>query len=171
MSVVLRLVWICCALALLVDSSARADEQQPESVRVVGSPVVVALVQAWGKSLAGRGIVVRTAARGSSTGPPALLAGTAHFAAMTRELSTAEEEAFRSRVGRVPVRIPVGFDALGIFVNTRNPVERLTLPQLDAVFSANRRCGGPRALHRDGDEAHTQGLDLLLLALGARLAG
>ncbi len=111
----------------------------------------MALVEAWGESLTGRGIIVQTDARGSSTGPPALLAGSADLAAMTRALSAAEREAFRSRVGREPVGIPVAVDALGIFVNTRNPIERLTLPQLDGVFSASRRCGGPHALRTWGD--------------------
>ncbi len=138
------------ASALLV-GSALADDLQRGPVRVVGSPTVIALVEAWAEPLASRGIVVRADARGSSTGPPALLAGSADLAAMTRTLSPAEREAFRNRLGREPVGIPVAVDALGIFVNTRNPIERLTLPQLDGVFSANRRCGGPRALRTWGD--------------------
>ncbi len=138
------------AFALLV-GSARANDLQRDPVRVVGSPTVIALVEAWAEPLAGRGIVVQADARGSSTGPPALLAGSADLAAMTRTLSAAEREAFRNRVGREPVGIAVAVDALGIFVSTRNPIERLTLPQLDGVFSASRRCGGPRLLRTWGD--------------------
>ncbi len=143
---------IGCALALaLLVSPALADETQHDPVRVVGSPTVVALVEAWAKPLAERGILVRADGRGSSTGPPALLGGSADLAAMTRPLSDGEREAFRNQVGREPVGIPVAVDALGIFVNTRNPIERLTLAQLDAVFSTSRRCGGPRALRTWGD--------------------
>ena len=152
MSVALGFSGIGSALALaLFVNPALADDLQRDPVRVVGSQTVIALVEAWAEPLAGRGIVVQADARGSSTGPPALLAGSADLAAMTRTLSPAEREAFQNRVGREPVGIPVAVDALAIFVNTRNPIERLTLLQLDGVFSANRRCGGPRALRTWGD--------------------
>jgi phosphate transport system substrate-binding protein len=80
--------------------------------------------------------------RGSSTGPPALLAGRAQIAAMSRPLNPAERRAFERRFGMEPRVVTLALDALVFFVNEENPVERVTLAQLDAVFSKSLRCGG-----------------------------
>lgn len=45
---------------------------------------------------------------------------------------------------------PAASPALGIFVNRRNPLSRLTLAELDAVFSRTRRRGYPEPIVRWG---------------------
>jgi len=39
------------------------------------------------------------------------------------------------------VQIPIALDAINVIVHADNPVTALTLPQLDAIFSQNRRRG------------------------------
>jgi phosphate transport system substrate-binding protein len=79
---------------------------------------------------------------GSSIAPPALLEGRSQLAPMTRRMTSAEEEAFAARGGARPTAFTVAADALAIFVNRDNPVTRLTLQQVDAIFSSTRERGG-----------------------------
>ena len=41
-----------------------------------------------------------------------------------------------------PTAIRVAVDALAVYVNKDNPLEQLTLQQVDAIFSKGRACGG-----------------------------
>ena len=81
---------------------------------------------------------------GTLNGFHALMAGETDLAPMGRELWPDEAAAYASlHAGQVPFEIRVargGFNtqqrttAQAVFVNARNPIERITLPQLAAVF-------------------------------------
>ncbi|HBZ68838.1 MAG TPA: phosphate-binding protein [Deltaproteobacteria bacterium] len=79
--------------------------------------------------------------KGSSTAPPALIAGTAQLGPMSREMKPSELDEFEKKYGYKPTQIRVAIDALAVYVNKDNPLSKLTLPQVDAVFSKTRRCG------------------------------
>jgi phosphate transport system substrate-binding protein len=53
-----------------------------------------------------------------------------------------EIQAFEQRNGYKPTPIAVAIDALAVFVHKDNPIEGLTLQQIDAIFSSTRTCGG-----------------------------
>jgi phosphate transport system substrate-binding protein len=78
---------------------------------------------------------------GSSTAPPALTESTAMLAPMSRGMRQSEIQAFEERFGYPPTELPVAVDMLAVYVNRDNPIESLSLPQVDAIFSATRRCG------------------------------
>jgi phosphate transport system substrate-binding protein len=86
-------------------------------------------------------VAVEIEGKGSSTAPPALLESTAQLGNMSRRIRGVEEDAFEDRFGYQPVRFNVALDTVGVFVNRANPVESLTVSQVDAVFSRTRRCG------------------------------
>jgi len=44
----------------------------------------------------------------------------------------------------------VAIDVLAVYVNRDNPIEGLTIPQVDAIFSATRRCGHAQNITRWG---------------------
>jgi phosphate transport system substrate-binding protein len=79
--------------------------------------------------------------KGSSTAPPALIAGTAQLGPMSREMKGTEVDAFEKKYGYKPTQIRTSVDALAVFVNKDNPIKCLTIPQVDAVFSKSRRHG------------------------------
>jgi phosphate transport system substrate-binding protein len=79
--------------------------------------------------------------KGSSTAPPALIAGTAQLGPMSRAMKGTEIDQFEKKYGYKPTPIRTSVDALGVFVNKDNPVKCLTIPQVDAVFSKSRRHG------------------------------
>ncbi|MDP3936818.1 MAG: phosphate ABC transporter substrate-binding protein, partial [Deltaproteobacteria bacterium] len=81
---------------------------------------------------------------GSSTAPPALISGTAQIGPMSRAMKSTEIDAFESKFGYKPTQISVALDGLAVYVNKDNPLESVTLPQLDAVFSKTRLGGAPK---------------------------
>lgn len=81
--------------------------------------------------------------KGSSTAPPALIAGTSQLGPMSREMKGEEIQAFEKKFGYKPTAIRVALDALAIYVNKDNPVPQLTMPQVDAIFSSTRKGGAP----------------------------
>jgi phosphate transport system substrate-binding protein len=85
---------------------------------------------------------VQIEGKGSSTAPPALIAGTAQLGPMSREMKGTETDQFEKKYGYKPTPIRTSVDALAIFVNKDNPIKCLTLAQADAVFSKSRRRGG-----------------------------
>ena len=93
-------------------------------------------------------VTVELQASGSAAAPTALAEGTANLGAMSRLMSQAELQQFLLRRGFMPTAIPVGQDALALIVHPDNPVDVLSLEQIDALFSETRLCGG-RALPRD----------------------
>jgi phosphate transport system substrate-binding protein len=87
---------------------------------------------------------------GSSTAPPAVTEGTAQFGPMSRAMRQSEIDAFEQRHGYPPTAVPVAIDLLAVYVNRDNPIQGLSVAQVDAIFSATRRCGHPNDITRWG---------------------
>ncbi len=87
-------------------------------------------------------VQIQIEGKGSSTAPPALMEGTVQLGNMSRPMKLEEVDAFESAFGYEPTRLGVALDTLAVFVNKDNPVESLTVPQVDAIFSKSRKCGG-----------------------------
>jgi phosphate transport system substrate-binding protein len=85
---------------------------------------------------------IQVEGKGSSTAPPALISGTAQFGPMSRAMRPTEIDQFERKHGYKPTQIRTSYDALAVYVNKDNPLDRLTLAQADAVFSKSRRRGG-----------------------------
>lgn len=109
----------------------------------VGSDTLANLMTLWAEDFKRvyPNVNIQIQAAGSSTAPPALTERTANIGPMSREMKDNEIEAFESRYGYKPTAVPVAIDALAVYVHKDNPIEGLSLPQVDAVFSSNQRCG------------------------------
>lgn len=88
--------------------------------------------------------------KGSGTAPPALIAGTAHFGPMSREMRGRELDEFENRYGYPVTPLPTSIDMLAVYVNKDNPIEGLSLQQVDAIFSNSRRGGYEEDITRWG---------------------
>jgi phosphate transport system substrate-binding protein len=84
---------------------------------------------------------VQIEGKGSSTAPPALIAGTAQLGPMSREMKGSEIDQFEKKYGYKPTALRTSVDALAVFVNKDNPIKCLSLGQVDAIFSKSRRRG------------------------------
>ena len=111
----------------------------------VGSDTLNDLMGYWAEGFQKQypNVRIQIEGKGSSTAPPALIAGTAQLGPMSREMKPSETDEFEKKYGYKPTPIRVAIDALAVYVSKDNPLTKLTLPQVDAVFSKTRRCGLP----------------------------
>ncbi len=114
----------------------------------IGSDTLNNLMTFWAEAFhaAYPSVRVQVEGKGSSTAPPALIEATAQLGPMSRAMKADELDAFEKKFGYPPTQIRVAVDALAVYVAKDNPLEKLTLPQVDAIFSKSRRCGEPTAL-------------------------
>ncbi|MCM2258374.1 MAG: PstS family phosphate ABC transporter substrate-binding protein [Vicinamibacteria bacterium] len=84
---------------------------------------------------------VQVEGKGSSTAPPALIAGTAQFGPMSRSMKGAEIDQFEQKYGYKPTQLRTSYDALAVYVSKDNPIEKLTMAQVDAIFGKSRKRG------------------------------
>ena len=89
--------------------------------------------------------------KGSGTAPPALVSGTAHFGPMSRPMKGDEIDNFERRYGYKPTELNTSIDMLAVYVHKDNPIECLTLQQVDAIFSKTRRGGNAENIRTWGD--------------------
>ncbi|CAG1008483.1 Phosphate-binding protein PstS [Myxococcaceae bacterium] len=123
----------------------------------VGSDTLNNLMTLWAEGFRKEypNVRIQVEGKGSSTAPPALISGTAQLGPMSREMKPTEIDEFEKKYGYPPTAIGVAIDALEVFVNKDNPLNQLTLPQVDAIFSKTRLCGGRANLSTWGDVGAT----------------
>jgi phosphate transport system substrate-binding protein len=111
----------------------------------VGSDTLNNLMTYWAEEFRAKypNVNIQVEGKGSSTAPPALIQGTAQLGPMSRKMKDSEIEKFEERYGFKPTAIGVALDSLGVFLNKDNPIDALSLQQLDAIFSKNRKGGAP----------------------------
>ena len=114
------------------------------NINSVGSDTLANLMTLWAEEFKRLypNVNVQIQAAGSSTAPPALTESTSNFGPMSRMMKDKEIAAFESKHGYKPTPIAVAIDALAVYVNKDNPIEGLSISQIDAIFSATRKCGG-----------------------------
>lgn len=123
------------------------------SLSSVGSDTLANLMTLWAEEFKRLypNVTIQIQAAGSSTAPPALTEGTATLGPMSRQMKSEELESFEAKHGYKPTAIPVAVDALAVYVHKDNPIKGLSVPQVDAIFSATRACGYERDLQTWGD--------------------
>ena len=110
----------------------------------IGSDTMNNLMTLWGEAFAKiyPNVKIQVEGKGSSTAPPALIAGTAQFGPMSRAMRGTEIDQFESKFGYKPTQLRTSYDALAVYVNKDNPLEKATLAEVDGAFSKSRRRGG-----------------------------
>ena len=132
--------------ALMVDKKLpayKATSGVSGNVKSVGSDTLNNLMTLWAEGFRRSypDVKIEIEGKGSSTAPPALIAGTSNFGPMSRAMKSKEMDAFEKKFGYKPGRIRVAVDALAVFTNKDNPLKCLSLPQVDAIFSKTRKGG------------------------------
>ena len=143
-------------------AAVSVDKELPEYQKVsgvsgnlssVGSDTLANLMTFWAEEYKRQypSVNIQIQAAGSSTAPPALTEGTSNMGPMSRKMKNKELEAFEKKYGYKPVAIRVAIDALAVYVHKDNPIKGMTIPQVDAVFSATRKCGARKDVSTWGD--------------------
>ncbi len=154
-------VLIMMFLAAPVFAGVEVDSNLPDytqtggvsgAIKSVGSDTMNNLMTLWAEGFLKMypNVQVEIEGKGSSTAPPALIAGTSNFGPMSRQMKSKEEDAFEKKFGYKPIQLETSIDMLAVYVNKDNPVEGLTLPQCDAIFSKTRKLGYPENITRWG---------------------
>lgn len=123
--------------------SYKATSGVSGNLNSIGSDTLNNLMTYWAEGFKKKypNVNIQIEGKGSSTAPPALIAGTAQLAPMSREMKGKEIEDFEKKYGYKPTKIGVALDSLAVFVNKDNPVKALSLDEIDAIFSKNHKRG------------------------------
>ena len=110
----------------------------------IGSDTLNNLMTLWAESFQAiyPNVHVQIEGKGSSTAPPALIEGTSQLGPMSRAMKSSEIDKFEARHGYKPFQIGVALDALAVFVHKDNPIDGLSLEQIDSIFSNTFKRGG-----------------------------
>lgn len=139
-------------LAASAIAAPKVDDSIPDYVKSsgvsgnlssVGSDTLANLMTLWAEEYKRTypSVNIQIQAAGSSTAPPALTEGTSNLGPMSRKMKDKEVEAFEKKYGYKPTPIRVAIDALAVYTHKDNPIEGLTIPQVDAIFSSTGKCG------------------------------
>jgi phosphate transport system substrate-binding protein len=146
------------ALALLTGSPLAAQPAQVDpsippyakasgvsgNLSSIGSDSLNNLMTFWAEGFGRQypNVRIQIEGKGSSTAPPALIAGSAQLGPMSRAMKAEEIDEFEKKHGYKPSVARVAVDGLAVYVHKDNPLDRLTLQQVDAIFSKTRKMGG-----------------------------
>ena len=113
------------------------------SLSSIGSDTMNNMMTFWAETFRKMypNVKIQVEGKGSTTAVPALINGTAQFGPMSREMRAAEIDQFEAKYGYKPTQLRTSYDALAVYVNKDNPIEKLTLAQVEAIFSKSRRRG------------------------------
>ena len=109
----------------------------------IGSDTLNNLMTYWAEGFKKKypNVNVQIEGKGSTTAPPALIAGTAQLGPMSRMMKSSEVESFEKKYGYKPTKIGVALDSLAVYVNKDNPIKSLSLDEVDAIYSSTRKRG------------------------------
>lgn len=151
----LRKLTIAAAMvATFARAQVQVDPKLPEykqvqgvsgSLKSIGSDTMNNMMTLWAEGFLAMypNVQIEIEGKGSSTAPPALIAGTSQFGPMSREMKSKELDEFEKVYGYKPTPLATSIDMLAVYVHKDNPIPGLTLPQVDAIFSKNRKGGHP----------------------------
>jgi phosphate transport system substrate-binding protein len=140
----------CAVPAFATDEVAQLPKyEKPASAKLsgtldsVGSDTMNNLMTYWAEGFKRHfpDVKLQVEGKGSSTAPKALIGATAHFGPMSRAMKQEEIDEFEKKFGYKPTEIKTALDALAVFVHKDNPLESLSMEQVDAIFSITRNYG------------------------------
>ena len=113
-------------------------------IKSVGSDSMNSLMTQWTEKFKEyyKGVRTEVEGQGSSKAMPALIEGAASFGPMSRDIKSNEIADFEKKYGYKPVLLPTSIDLLAVYVNRDNPLQSLSMEQVDAIFSGTRKLGG-----------------------------
>ncbi|MCO5400391.1 PstS family phosphate ABC transporter substrate-binding protein [Ralstonia soli] len=128
------------------------ESKPEEELNIVGADIMDEMVMEWTKIYRKQypRLSLTMDLRASGAGAPGLVSGKGELAPVGREMFPAERKAFVDKFGYEPLEIKVATGSVGslgktaasiILVDKDNPIDCLSLPQLDAIYSKTRKLG------------------------------
>ena len=111
------------------------DRNQRAVIQNRGSDTLLNVAQAWAEAYAAvnADVAVAVTGGGSGTGISAMINGTVDIANASRKMRESEIELAREN-GVEPIEFIVGYDALAVYLHEDNPIDGLSLAQLQGIY-------------------------------------
>ncbi len=159
---------VALAAGVALSASAKVDPNLPTyepvsgvsgNLNSIGSDTLNNMMTLWAEGFQAiyPNVNIQIEGKGSSTAPPALIEGTSQLGPMSRAMKDSEIDAFEKKFGYKPTAVGSSIDALAVFLNKDNPLDNLTMQQVDSLFSSTFKRGGT-PLARWGQLGVTGGL-------------
>lgn len=126
-------VVVGCASLL---GSACTPPAEQNSITVKGSDTMVQLGGRWAEVYMQENpdVIVQVTGGGSGTGIAALINGSTDIAQASRMMRDEEKEQAREARGAAVSETAVALDGITVYVNQQNPIDSLTIDQIEGVF-------------------------------------
>lgn len=126
------------------DTSSGKKAKVYGTISVSGSSTMSNLISIWCKGFSdiyhNTNCVVESF--GSSKAPKDLIDGKVDIGSMSEPMSNADKQAFKNKYGYDPIEVKIAIDMIAVLVNAENPIECITLEQLDGIYSSAYKCQG-----------------------------
>src|SRR5688572_22353129 len=119
------------------EAPAPPDQQgQSLTINLKGSDTMLQLGQRWSEVYMRDhpNVRIQVTGGGSGTGIAALINGTTEICQSSRPIKPEEKESVKANRNAETIEIPVAIDALAVYVNKQNKVDRLNMAQLKDIF-------------------------------------
>lgn len=122
--------------SVLVPQTQTSQDELSGNIVVKGSDTLLIVAQRWAENFSNQhpNVVINVAGGGSGVGFTALKDRTTDICDASREIKTSEIEACKAN-GVYPVEWVVGLDGIAIIVHPSNPINELTLEQLEMIYN------------------------------------
>ena len=144
-----------CGSIGYADGPVKIDDKLPDyspisgvsgNIKSVGSDTMNNLMTLWAEEFRKfyANMTPEIEGKGSGTAPPAIIKGTATFGPMSRKMKSGENDEFEKVFGYPATQLRTSIDMLAVYVHKDNPIQSLSLQQVDAIFSKSRKGGAAK---------------------------
>ncbi|WP_437229843.1 PstS family phosphate ABC transporter substrate-binding protein [Planctomicrobium sp. SH661] len=123
------------------------------NVVMVGSYTMSQLGAVWADSFQKLypEVEIKIDPKGSKNAVSSVISGEASFGLLSRQITEEEVKAFHDKFGYLPTVVTPALEPIAIYVHKDNPIESLSLAQLDAIFSKTLKRGASKTATTWGD--------------------
>lgn len=128
-------------------------EQLSGKITLVGSNTISQVASIWieGFRQFHPNVEIENQIKGSANAVSSVIHEEATFGLLSRTIDAREVEAFEAKFGHPPTVLTPTYEPLAVYAHQSNPIEGLTLQQLDAIFSTTRLRGAEAGATTWGD--------------------
>ena len=126
------------------DTSSSKSAKVYGTISVSGSSTMTNLMSIWCKDYSdiynNTNCIVESF--GSGRAPQDLIEGSVDIGMMSEPMSSEDKRAFKNTYGYEPLEIKIAINMIAVLVNTENPIDCLTIDQIDGIYSNTYKCQG-----------------------------
>src|SRR5687768_13975522 len=129
------------SLSIAVAALGAVAAANAGSITVKGSDTLVILAQKWAEVYMQKNAAtkIQVTGGGTGTGFAALQNQTTDLCNASRKIRGKEIEACVKAFGKRPTEYKVALDGLSVYVNEANKIEKLSVPQIEGIFTGKIR--------------------------------